>query len=67
MEGEASKTEEPSTSKTTKTTTEATSSPTSDRRAGVVLISEKRVKSKLLDKQVGGALEKIFDINQLSI
>lgn len=34
------------------------------KRSGIVLAAEKRVTSKLLDKDAGGGREKIFDIDR---
>ena len=34
------------------------------KRAGIVLAAEKRVTSKLLDKEAGGGREKLFTVNE---
>ena len=59
----------PTTSTSTPATAASTASTTSSspKRAGIVLAAEKRVTSKLLDKDAGGGREKILGINRYAI
>lgn len=47
-----------------KTKQEAKKDEGISKRSGIVLAAEKRVTSKLLDKEAGGGREKLFTINE---